>query len=123
MFRFAIRDVLLLTALVALGVAWWIDHREVTRRGDARAAAIQDAADLAAKANQTEILDWKFRAKSLESNLKSSWKADVTYQEGAAGQEQVVVKWEKGKSMCQDNRAIHAKLKADWEAARRKTGL
>ena len=26
MFRFTIRDVLWLTALVAMGVAWWLDH-------------------------------------------------------------------------------------------------
>jgi len=28
MFHFTIRDVLWLTALVALGVGWWIDHRD-----------------------------------------------------------------------------------------------
>jgi len=27
MFRFTIRDVLWLTVVVALGVAWWIDHQ------------------------------------------------------------------------------------------------
>ena len=27
MFRFTIRDVLWLTVVVALAVAWWIDHR------------------------------------------------------------------------------------------------
>jgi hypothetical protein len=27
MFRFTIRDVLWLTALVAIGAAWWVDHR------------------------------------------------------------------------------------------------
>jgi hypothetical protein len=26
MFRFTIRDVLWLTALVAMGVAWWVEH-------------------------------------------------------------------------------------------------
>jgi hypothetical protein len=31
MFRFTIRDVLWLTALVALGVAWWSDRRQVAR--------------------------------------------------------------------------------------------
>jgi hypothetical protein len=30
MFRFTIRDVLWLTALVAMGVGWWMDHRRLT---------------------------------------------------------------------------------------------
>jgi len=29
MFRFTIRDVLWLTVVVALGVAWWIEHRQI----------------------------------------------------------------------------------------------
>jgi len=29
MFRFSIRDVLWLTALAALGVGWWLDHRRL----------------------------------------------------------------------------------------------
>ena len=32
MFRFTIRDVLWLTVVVAVLVAWWIDHRENERR-------------------------------------------------------------------------------------------
>ena len=28
-FRFTIRDLLWLTAVVAMGVAWWIDHRKL----------------------------------------------------------------------------------------------
>jgi len=31
MFRFTIRDVLWLTALVAMGVGWWIDHRRAEK--------------------------------------------------------------------------------------------
>ena len=45
MFRFTIRDVLWLTALVALAVGWWLDHREVQRQGEARAAAIRSHAE------------------------------------------------------------------------------
>ena len=30
MFRFTIRDVLWLTVVVAMGVAWWIDRRQLT---------------------------------------------------------------------------------------------
>ena len=29
MYRFTIRDILWLTALVALGVGWWLDHRRL----------------------------------------------------------------------------------------------
>jgi len=32
MFRFTIRDVLWLTALAALAVSWWLDHRITTER-------------------------------------------------------------------------------------------
>ena len=31
-FRFTIRDLLWLTALVAMGVAWWLDHRRLTKQ-------------------------------------------------------------------------------------------
>jgi hypothetical protein len=34
MFRFTIRDVLWLTAVVALGVGWWVDHRQSQRWED-----------------------------------------------------------------------------------------
>jgi len=38
MSRFTIRDVLWLTVVVALGVAWWLDHRLTTAgRADAEA--------------------------------------------------------------------------------------
>jgi hypothetical protein len=31
MFRFSIRDVLWLTALVAIGLGWWAEHRSAKR--------------------------------------------------------------------------------------------
>jgi hypothetical protein len=31
-FRFTIRDLLWLTALVAIGVGWWLDHRSIQRQ-------------------------------------------------------------------------------------------
>ena len=40
MFRFTIRDVLWLTALVAMGVAWWLDRESL----DASRVAIRDHA-------------------------------------------------------------------------------
>ena len=32
MFRFTIRDVLLLMVIVALAVAWWADHQRMAKR-------------------------------------------------------------------------------------------
>ena len=32
MFHFTIRDVLWLTAFVAMGVGWWLDHAGLSRR-------------------------------------------------------------------------------------------
>src|SRR5262245_16353459 len=45
MVRFSIRDVLWLTALVALAVGWWLDRRDVQRRGEARATVIRSHAE------------------------------------------------------------------------------
>jgi hypothetical protein len=33
-FRFTIRDLFWLTALVAMGVGWWLDHRRLTEPYD-----------------------------------------------------------------------------------------
>ena len=30
--KFSIRDLLLVTVIVALAVGWWVDHRRLTRR-------------------------------------------------------------------------------------------
>jgi len=32
MFRFTIRELVLLTVVVAMGVGWWLDHREQVRQ-------------------------------------------------------------------------------------------
>jgi hypothetical protein len=34
--RFSIRDLLLLTAIVALSVGWWLDHRKLTKENLAK---------------------------------------------------------------------------------------
>ena len=34
MFRFTIRELVLLTLVVALGMGWWLDHRIVAARND-----------------------------------------------------------------------------------------
>ena len=46
MFRFTIRELVLVTVIVAVGVAWWLDRRDVERRGNARAAAIRSHAEV-----------------------------------------------------------------------------
>ena len=35
-FRFSIRDLLLLTVIVALSVGWWLDHRKLTKDNSAQ---------------------------------------------------------------------------------------
>src|SRR5262245_7532341 len=65
MFRFSIRDVLWLTVLTALAVAWWLDHRLSQRKMDARAERIARLEEQALPAKmarlagnvQIEILD------------------------------------------------------------------
>ena len=51
MFRFTIRDLVLLTLVVAMGVGWWIDHSEAANARDSairqRDAAMADARKLA----------------------------------------------------------------------------
>jgi hypothetical protein len=49
MFRVTIRDVLWLTALVALAVGWWLDHRATTA---ALAKSERLAKELSASANE-----------------------------------------------------------------------
>jgi hypothetical protein len=33
-FRFTIRDLLWLTAMIALAVGWWLDHRKITQENE-----------------------------------------------------------------------------------------
>jgi peptidoglycan hydrolase CwlO-like protein len=47
MFRFTIRELVLLTAIVALAVAWFVDHR--------RTSALYRAADLKSKAARRNL--------------------------------------------------------------------
>lgn len=45
MFRFTIRDLLWLTVVVALGVAWWVDRRNLEARHAATKAELQRVVD------------------------------------------------------------------------------
>ena len=52
-FRFTIRDLLWLTALVAVCIAWWLDHRRL----DSAMRNFQiEAADLLEKLSQKEVI-------------------------------------------------------------------
>jgi len=48
MFRFTIRDVLLLTLIVGLAVGWWVDHRRLAKLADDGESWKWKANDLAA---------------------------------------------------------------------------
>jgi len=56
MFRFTIRDVLWLTVVVALGVAWWVDHAKgramATKQANELAGAKEKAVFLSAIVNE-----------------------------------------------------------------------
>jgi hypothetical protein len=73
MCRFSIRDVLWLTALVAMGVAWWLDHWHASKErlaGAERQAACEAQianlkADLAFQVRLTEM----YRVGEYGSNL------------------------------------------------------
>ena len=41
--RFTIRDLLWLTALLAMGLAWWLDHRRLTTISDIPEKLVDDA--------------------------------------------------------------------------------
>ena len=41
MFRFTIRELILLTVIVAMGAAWWVDRRTATKTQDEMRSALQ----------------------------------------------------------------------------------
>ena len=42
-FSFSIRELLLLTALLGMGIAWWLDHQRLTTISDVPAKLVDDA--------------------------------------------------------------------------------
>ena len=60
MFRFTIRDVLWLTVLVALAVAWWLDRRSLESRFAAERLAAEEQFEKALeKSRQQAHLQWQ----------------------------------------------------------------
>ena len=53
MFRFSIRDVLWLTVVVAMSVAWWVERR----RAETEHRRAEDAAALASKSAKLEFIN------------------------------------------------------------------
>jgi hypothetical protein len=71
MFRFTIREVLLLTALVGTGTGWWLDHRALASSGDdARLLAHYSAygCHCGFEAGHFEMLQEKYGARRIEGN-------------------------------------------------------
>jgi hypothetical protein len=68
MFHFTIRDVLWLTAVVALGAGWWADHaRQMSRHREAAKIHNQDLRQFRGERDalkeQNASLEWQLRAK------------------------------------------------------------
>ena len=57
MFRFSIRDVLWLTVVVAMGCAWWIEHRTVGAERDRLQLEVENERTLRILAKQGFFLD------------------------------------------------------------------
>jgi hypothetical protein len=67
---FSIRDLFLVTMIVALAVGWWANRRQLAIQCD---EAERQRDDALAKAG-----DWKFKAKSLAETMKGyGWKIDI----------------------------------------------
>jgi hypothetical protein len=62
--RFSIRDVLWLTALVAMGVGWWVDHSRIT--AEKQSLIVQRDADVA---NERRLAN--MRAREIWGGLSS----------------------------------------------------
>jgi hypothetical protein len=62
MFRFTIREVVLVTAIVAIGLGWWLDHGQLEYRATRAELFAQDAMRAAASFKNTlDVLtpDWR----------------------------------------------------------------
>jgi len=81
MFRFSIRDMLWLTALVAFTAAWWVDHRRL-------------ADELRLLANDK----WQHRAESLKTYIEERHGARVEFTEGLRGETGVDILGTNGKA-------------------------
>ena len=78
--RFSIRDLLWLMVVAAIGVCWWIDHREQTTKN-----------------YRTEMIRWRFRAESLKAYVEKS-SEKVTFLKNNFGTQEVTVEGPSGYS-------------------------
>jgi hypothetical protein len=70
MFRFTIRELVFVIGIVAMGVAWLIDHQR-----------------LATANHETEMKDWKFRAETLKNWIESGTLVKVEFRTHGFGQD------------------------------------
>jgi len=61
-FRFSIRDLLLVTTIVALAAGWWFDHRRLVKNAAIESLLSKDATMVQLR---WQISDWEF-ARSLQ---------------------------------------------------------
>lgn len=70
MFRFTIRELVFVTVIVGMGVAWLIDHQR-----------------LATANHETEMKDWKFRTEALKNWMGSGTIVKVEFRTHSFGQD------------------------------------
>ncbi len=71
-FRFSVRDLLWLTALVAVLVAWWVDRRELIRPPAYTVKAAKDDFII----TDTKTGQWLLRIEKSESRNWTAWRRE-----------------------------------------------
>lgn len=75
-FRFSIREVLLLTAVLALAIAWWLDHRQLS---EANERLNEVARPMAAAYGYSDSVSLQVRALKLLEKSYSKFPDDPIY--------------------------------------------
>jgi hypothetical protein len=65
--RFTIRDLLLVTALTAMGLGWWLDHRALLKRDDPVVEAIAEPLSADPKMFEARQKDWHDEIKEIKN--------------------------------------------------------
>jgi Tfp pilus assembly protein PilO len=72
MFRFSIRELMLVIVVAVMGVAWWVDRHGLTRRG-------KNGKEVADK--EIETLKQDFEAKMTAVQKRAAWESETLKEE------------------------------------------